>query len=329
MLDNISIVGSGSWATALVKVFSDSGISTSWLVRDSELAAQIIETGRNPRYLSYVDLDITKVKPCTNIEDVINGSSLIVFAVPSVYLQNYLNAIDPSWLNNKTLAVSIKSFIPGTAMLPSVFVKRHTKVTGDVLVIGGPCHAEEIATKRKTYITIASHDHEKAESLRQCINTKYIQAVSSNDPSGIEYVAILKNIVGIAIGMAVGLSYGENFIAVLVSNAMREVRSILSHVNPRERELFDSAYFGDLLVTAYSDFSRNRTLGKLIGRGIRVQEALQAMEMVAEGFKASAELAVLLGHNALQLPIINGVHRILHMHASAYHEFKLIENQLK
>lgn len=329
MVDSISIIGSGSWATALVKVFSESGLETAWLVRDDDLASQIIDTGRNPRYLSYVDLDVAKVKPSTDIQEVISRSPVIVFAVPSAYLQSYLDAIDPAWVREKMLGVSIKSFVPGTAMLPSVFIGQKMKVASDVIVLGGPCHAEEIATKRKTYLTIASGDYERADSLRQCINVKYIQAVTSADPAGIEYVAILKNIIGIAVGMAVGLSYGENFIAVLVSNAMREINNILDHVHPHQRDIYDSAYFGDLLVTTYSDFSRNRTLGKLIGRGIRVQEALQAMEMVAEGFKASAELAVLLGNTNLRLPVINGVHRILHLHASAYHEFKLIEKLLK
>jgi glycerol-3-phosphate dehydrogenase (NAD(P)+) len=164
--------------------------------------------------------------------------------------------------------------------------------------------------------------------LCEAICVPYVTTIQNNDPKGVEYAAILKNIIGIATGMAGGLNYGENFQAVITSNAMREIEQFLAVACPAKRDLFNSAYFGDMLVTAYSDYSRNRTLGKLIGRGFPLHKALQAMEMVAEGYNASKELYQVLKKLALNLPLINCVYRVLHLHANPFHEFKLIEKQL-
>jgi glycerol-3-phosphate dehydrogenase (NAD(P)+) len=207
-------------------------------------------------------------------------------------------------------------------------LNRYLDAQDPVVVIGGPCHAEEIATKRNTYITIAGENTQWVQAICNSLNVHYIKTVASCDPAGIEYVAILKNIIGIATGIADGLNYGVNFIAVVISNAMREVKNFLEVVNPAKRDLYDSAYFGDLLVTAYSDYSRNRTLGKLVGRGIAVNKALQSMGMGAEGFYASKELNQLLKHQKISMPVVNSVYRILHQYANPFHEFKLVERQL-
>lgn len=329
MIKNVAVIGSGSWATALVKIFTESKIAVKWLVRGEELAGQIIDTGSNPRYLSSVDLNLKLVKPVTKFEEALPGSEIVIFALPSAYLQSAVESIEPGLLENVQVAVSIKGFIPGTGKVPGRFVYETAGLSKPVMVIGGPCHAEEIAIGRNTYITIACENSRLSDTFCKSLNVKYLRAIASNDPAGVEYVAILKNIIGIATGIADGLNYGENFQAVLVSNAMREVNRFLQLVSPVERDLFDSAYFGDLLVTAYSDYSRNRTLGKLVGRGIKVTQALHAMEMVAEGYHASRELSGILRNMNGSFPVIDSVHRILHHHASAFHEFKLIETQLR
>jgi glycerol-3-phosphate dehydrogenase (NAD(P)+) len=329
MVKNIAVIGSGSWATALVKIFSESKIAVKWLVRTEELANQILKTGNNPRYLSSVDINPKLVKPVTKFEDALPGSEIVIFALPSAYLQATIESLEPGILEHVQVAVSIKGFVPGTGKVPGRYVTDQAGLTKPIMVIGGPCHAEEIAIGRNTYITIACENNKMSQLLCKSLHVKYLRAVANNDPVGVEYVAILKNIIGIATGIADGLNYGENFQAVLVSNAMREVNRFLEFVSPVQRDLFDSAYFGDLLVTAYSDYSRNRTLGKLVGRGIKVTQALHAMEMVAEGYHASRELSGMLRNMNSAFPIIDSVHRILHHHASAFHEFKLIETQLR
>ncbi len=329
MIQNIAVIGSGSWATALVKIFSESGIQVQWLVRTKTLADQVRETGNNPRYLSSVDLDLSNISLVTQFEEITPAAEIILFALPSAYLQATIALLEPGWLSDKQVAVSIKGFIPGTGNIPSVFLTEKAGLTKPVMVLGGPCHAEEIAMGRNTYVTIACEDTALTERFCKTISLKNVHAIPNHDPRGVEYVAILKNIIGIATGIADGLNYGQNFQAVLVSNAMREVRYFLEWVNPVPRDLFDSAYFGDLLVTAYSDYSRNRTLGKLVGRGIKVTQALHAMEMVAEGYHASEELSGQIKGRETNFPIISSIYRILHRHASAFHEFRLIETQMK
>jgi glycerol-3-phosphate dehydrogenase (NAD(P)+) len=329
MLNNISVIGSGSWATALVKVFADSKIHVSWLVRGKEQADYINANRRNPRYLSYAEIDPDFVQPTTDLQTAIEGAQLIIFAMPSAYLKGTVESIDPVWLHNKQLAVSIKSFVPDTGYIPSLFVAKYFEWTDPVIVLSGPCHAEEIAMEKHTYLTIAGSDPQRIKEIGESLRAPYIQVVYNNDPSGVQYAAILKNIIGIATGIADGLHYGENFLAVLSSNAMREINAFLSEAYGAVRDLHDSAYFGDLLVTAYSGHSRNRTLGKLIGRGMQVTKALGSMKMVAEGYYASRELAAVTRQMGLSLPIINSIYRILHEHANPFHEFKLVEKLLR
>lgn len=329
MLEHVTIVGSGSWATALVKIFSESHVDVSWLVRSEDQAVHIRSYGRNPRYLTYAELDTAFIHPTVTAQTALQDSELVIFAIPSAYLQNAVSAIDTGLLSEKQLAVSIKGFIPDTGDIPSTYLFKYYNATQPLIVIGGPCHAEEIAMKRNTYVTVAGENSEWVQTVCKKLDIHYICTVASSDPIGIEYCAILKNIIGIATGIASGLNYGENFQAVLTSNAMGEVRKFLNVVDPKERELFDSVYFGDILVTAYSDYSRNRTLGKLIGRGLQVNRALQTMDMVAEGYYASRELMPLLKRLKLSFPVINSVYRILHQHANPFHEFKLIEKHLR
>ncbi|CAN5576801.1 NAD(P)H-dependent glycerol-3-phosphate dehydrogenase [soil metagenome] len=330
MLKNVTVIGSGSWATALVKLFSDNGTKVAWLVRNKEQAEFIKTNGHNPRYLSFAMLNMELIQATTNVQKAIDQSGLIVFAVPSAYFKKTVEQIDPELLVDKQLAVSIKGLIPGTGFTPSLFLQKYLgkKADAKIMVMGGPCHAEEVANQKSTYITISAEDPKWVDKVCKSLKSNYTHAIANNDPIGIEYASIIKNIIGISTGIANGLHYGDNFQAVLVSNAMREAARFLNAVDPRKRDLFHSAYFGDLLVTAYSDFSRNRTLGKLVGRGIHVNKALQAMEMIAEGFHASKELAPFQAKSKIKMPVVNAVHRILHQHANPYHEFKLLENQL-
>lgn len=329
MLNKVAIVGSGSWGTALVKIFTDSGIPVSWTVRNAESANYIKNNGHNPRYLSFASINMGFTEVGVDVEAAIAGADLTVFAVPSAYLKDTLQKVNTDTLKSKLVAVSIKGLVPGSGFTPATIIAKHLGVRpGSIVVLGGPCHAEDVANRKTTYMTISSEDISIATALCSRIRNHYIRTVPNDDPAGLEYTAILKNIIGIAGGIAHGLHYGDNFQAVLVSNAMREVVSFIDAIEPRRRDTFSSAYFGDLLVTAYSDNSRNRTLGKLIGRGLMVNEALQAMEMIAEGFIASRELQPALKKMKVSLPVINSVYRILHQHANPYHEFKLLEEHL-
>jgi glycerol-3-phosphate dehydrogenase (NAD(P)+) len=328
MLTKVTVIGSGSWATALVKIFTGCGIHVGWMVRNDDTACFVRMNGHNPRYLSFAKLDTSLVDPTTDTAAALDGSELAVFAVPSAFLTNTARMINPELLHNKDIAVSIKGFVHDTGWLPSVFLEKQFESANGLVVFGGPCHAEEVAMEKPTYFTVSSNRHDVADKLAQRLSVSYLRTVRNYDPAGVEYSAILKNIIGIATGIARGLNYGDNFQAVLVSNAMRETRELLELINPAERDLFNSSYFGDLLVTAYSDHSRNHTLGKLVGRGLNVNRAIQAMEMIAEGFHASRELDTNLRTLDISLPVFNAVHRVLHRQASPASEFRLLEKHL-
>ncbi|RWZ87631.1 MULTISPECIES: NAD(P)H-dependent glycerol-3-phosphate dehydrogenase [unclassified Hydrotalea] len=329
MPEKIAVIGSGSWATALVKIFAESGNSVSWLVRTKKQADYILANGRNPRYLSQADLDLHFIHPTTQAKDAMSGADWVIFAVPAAYVQTTVQSLKPEWLQTAQVVVSIKGFVPGSGQIPSMYIHENLQLKNNCMVLSGPCHAEEIALHKYTYVTIAGDDEIKVSKLRNCLQLPYIKTIANTDPKGVEYVAILKNIIAIANGIADSLQYGDNFRAVLTSNAMREVQHIVNTIAPKERGYFDSVYFGDLLTTAYSDFSRNRTLGKLVGRGIQVRKALQIMEMVAEGYYASKELHPFIQPLGLHVPVINSVYRILHLHANPYHEIKLLAQQLQ
>lgn len=328
-LSELSVIGGGSWATALVKVFSESGVHINWFLRSPDSVTHIKEEGRNPNYLTFLPLNTKQISPDSDLEKVIQHSDHILLVVPSAYLESTLSGIAPDSLENKDIILSIKGMVPGSGMIPSDYIGKRFGIPHERLfVIGGPCHAEEVALERKTYMTIAGEDQKKVETLTSAVKPDYIKAVASDDPIGIELSAIMKNVVGIACGIAHGLNYGDNFQAVLVSNALREVRDFLLTMDGRQRDLSHSGYFGDLLVTAYSEFSRNRTFGQMIGRGYTVDLAQTEMEMVAEGYYAVDGIYKMARILKLDMPIMSMVYRILYNKISPYVEFKLLEQVL-
>lgn len=328
-LERITISGGGSWATALTKIFAESGVQVCWHLRSDAHVRELEEKGRNPNYLSYLELPMENIRAVSDFEEATEAADSILFAIPSAYLEASVSKEEPELLQNKNVIVSIKGVVTSENLLPSDFLSRYFRLENSRLaVIGGPCHAEEIAMERKTYLTIASGNGELASLIANSVNSHYIHTIINNDPMGVEYAAILKNVIGIACGIAHGLNYGDNFQAVIVSNSLREIRQFLETAHSLERDLSQSAYFGDLLVTAYSEFSRNRTFGHMIGRGYTVQLAHMQMNMVAEGYFAVKGIYNLSRQLKLEMPIVSAVYRILYNHISPYIEFKLLEKKL-
>lgn len=328
-INQLAVVGGGSWATALVKIFSASGVKVYWYLRSSESVSYIKKEGRNPNYLTFLNLDRDMIVPSCQLEDALQDVDFVLLAVPSAYLEATLSGIETDLLKNKHVIFSIKGVIPGHNVLPTEFIRKIYGVPTDKqFVIGGPCHAEEVALERKTYMTIAGDDKEIVRQLCASVNLDYVKAVPNFDPVGVELSAIIKNVIGIACGIARGLNYGDNFQAVIVSNALGEVREFLSAIDQKDRDLSKSGYFGDLLVTAYSEFSRNRTFGQMIGRGFSVDLAQSEMKMVAEGYYAVDGIYKMAKELGKEMPIVFMTYRILYNKISPYVEFKLIEQVL-
>ncbi len=328
-MQKITVLGGGSWATALVKILSNGADEIHWWVRNPETVTFIQQYQHNPNYLSDVTLDLNKVKPTSNIIDAIKASTIIVLAVPSAFLKTTLENITEKDFSDKIVFSAIKGIVPEHNLIVGDFMQQYFKVPIHRMgVITGPCHAEEVALEKLSYLTVACPDISTTTSMSNLLTCRYIRTIVSDDIFGTEYAAVLKNIMAIASGICHGLGYGDNFQAVLISNAIREIKRFVDAVHPIKRDINDSAYLGDLLVTSYSQFSRNRTFGSMIGKGYSVKSAQLEMNMIAEGYYAIACIYSINQKTMVDLPICNAVYNIIHEKKSAKEEMKLLSEKL-
>lgn len=326
----IAILGGGTWATALAKIMLMQQKHINWYMRRPEQIEEFCKFGHNPSYLTNVEFNTDRISFYSDISEIVKDSDTLIFAVPSPFLKGHLEKLTVS-LSDKFVISAIKGIVsPENVMVTDYLVDEYNVPRNNVAIIGGPCHAEEIALERMTYPTIACADIEKAEALVQIFNNRFVKASASADVDGIELAAVLKNVYAIASGICHGLKYGDNFQAVIVSNAVSEMNKFLEAVYPLERNIYDSAYLGDLLVTAYSSFSRNRTFGSMIGKGYSVKAAQIEMQMIAEGYFGTKCVMELNEKFGVSLPLVEAVYRILYEQAPARQEIKkLREHFLK
>ena len=324
----IGVLGSGSWATALVKILTDSKLHVNWYVRDQKQAKKTKSSSRNPNYLSEVKFRPRRITVSNDINEVVSKSEWLVTAIPSVYLESELKKINQP-LKDKIIVSGVKGFIPETQLIVGEHLHQYYQLPWEqFVVIGGPSHAEEIALERLSYLTLASKDKVKATKLHQLLGTSYLQMKISNDVVGIEYAATLKNVYALASGIAHGLGYGDNFQSVLISNSTREMNRFIKKISKNKRNINHSAYLGDLLVTAYSLFSRNRSFGNMIGRGYTVKGAQIEMSMIAEGYYASESAFKVSKKIESNTPIIDAVYQILYLKKSPKKTFKKLSKKL-
>ncbi|MEG1611710.1 MAG: NAD(P)H-dependent glycerol-3-phosphate dehydrogenase [Alistipes sp.] len=312
-----AVIGYGSWATALVKVLTENETEVGWYIRNPEVLESLRTEGRNTRYLSDVEFDTTRIAPSDDLNKVIAEADIIVLAAPSAYLKEFLAPLTVS-LEDKFILSAIKGIVPGEYQTVTEYLHEHYNVSyKQIGVVSGPSHAEEVSLERLSYLTVACTDLSNAHLLGSKIATKYIALSYSTDLYGIEYAAILKNIYALSVGIAVGLGYGDNFLSVLISNGAMELSRFLEESYPAPRDTNASAYLGDLLVTCYSTYSRNRRLGLLIGHGCTVPSALNEMTMVAEGYFAADCIRHLNTQHKVAMPIAEMVYNVLYKGASA------------
>ena len=327
-LGSIAILGGGTWATALAKVVLSTQSQLNWYMRRPEQIEAFKKLGHNPSYLSNVTFDLNKINFYSDINQIVDNSDTLIFAIPSPFLKAHLDKlIDKQVLIDKFIVSAIKGIIPPENLIVTEYLTDVYKISTDnIAIIGGPCHAEEIALERLTFPTAACTDITKAEKLAQTLTNRAVKVSTSTDVTGIEVAAVLKNVYAIASGICHGLKYGDNFQAVLVTNAIQEMNRFVSKVNPIDRQINDSAYLGDLLVTAYSSFSRNRTFGSMVGKGYSVLAAQAEMQMIAEGYFGTKCIEEMNKRYNVEIPIADTVYRILYEKSSAQDEImKLIE----
>jgi glycerol-3-phosphate dehydrogenase (NAD(P)+) len=318
----VSVIGGGSWATAIVKMLVENLPEVGWYMRSAYAREGLKRHGQNPDYLSQVRFDQTKFQLFEHIDQAIQYADFIIFAVPSAFLQSELDKMTEI-LQNKKVFSAIKGIVPETGMIVGEhFHKKYNISYNNIGVITGPCHAEEVAMERLSYLTIASHNKLTAKKMADLLASSYIKTSVSTDIIGTEYAAMLKNVYALAAGIAHGLGYGDNFQAVLMSNAIREMKKFTKKVWRTKRNINNSAYLGDLLVTGYSVFSRNRTFGSMIGKGYTVKSAMMELKMVAEGYYAAKTAYDLNQKNQARTPILDSVYRILYEHVDPKREFE-------
>ncbi|QJW88799.1 NAD(P)H-dependent glycerol-3-phosphate dehydrogenase [Spirosoma taeanense] len=326
----LTMVGGGSWATALVKILSENNVTVKWWMRSEADADHIKRYHHNKSYLSDVQINTRKVRVCTRIRDAFRDSEYVILAVPAAFVADALTGINASHFTDKCVISAIKGMIPGANQLVTDWVSDQYGVSAERMsVIAGPCHAEEVALEKQSYLTIASQDPSCAEDVAALLRCRFVQTTPVDDIYGIEYAAVMKNIIALACGITHGLGYGDNFQAVLVSNAMQEIRRFVDAIYPKHRDLSGSAYLGDLLVTAYSPFSRNRTFGTLIGRGYTIQSAQAEMNMIAEGYYAVKSIYEINRRCGVDMPIVDAVYKILYDRAAPTGEMNGLKGLLK
>jgi len=325
----IAILGAGSWATALVKILSNNVTHLNWWIRKKDTIDYIKKYSRNPNYLSDIQLDLSKLTLYSSLKEILAHSDVIVLAIPSAFMSEAFAGLKKEDLKGKKIFSAVKGTLPDKKMMVSQYLNQDFDLPITSMgIIAGPCHAEEVAMEKLSYLTVGSPDAKEAKAMSALLNCRYIKATTSDDLLGIEYGAALKNIFAIASGICHGLGYGDNFQAVLVANAIQEIKRFIDTVNPIKRDTNYSAYLGDLLVTAYSQFSRNRTLGSMVGKGYSVKYAQLEMNMVAEGYYAVKTIYTINQKYKVDMPICEAVYRILYEKMSPMVEIRLLAEKL-
>lgn len=325
----IAVIGGGSWATALVKILCNNITSVNWYMRNEGAVAHVLKFRHNPNYLQSVEFDLNKINVSTNLEEMIRPADIVILATPSAFLVKLFENFPTGLMKDKVVFSAVKGIIPEYNAIPARFIHKTFGTPYDNIgIICGPCHAEEVAMERLSYLTVASQDEDISDEMADYLSCRYIKTTVSDDLFGTEISAVLKNVYAIASGICAGLGYGDNFQAVLISSAIQELENLIDEMSPIHRDVKSSAYLGDLLVTAYSKFSRNRSFGFMIGKGYSVKTAQMEMDMVAEGYYATKSVMEIKKKFQVEMPIVEAVHNILYERISPVIEMRILTDKL-
>lgn len=326
----LAIMGGGSWATAIAKILLSTEDSINWYIRRDDRIAEFKRLGHNPGYLTGVQFNVNQINFSSDINQVVNDSEVLVFVTPSPYFKSHMNKLKVK-IRDKFIVSAIKGIVPDDNLLMSEYFHRFYGVPYEhISVLAGPCHAEEVALERLSYLTVGCQDPDNARMFARKMSNSYVKTSVSTDVAGIEFGSVLKNVYAIAAGICNGLKFGDNFQAVLMSNALNEMTRFINTARPMDhRVINDSVYMGDMLVTCYSNFSRNRVFGTMIGKGYSVKAAQLEMEMIAEGYYGTKCMHELNEHYRVDMPILNAMYNILYEGIAPQIEIKLLTDSFK
>lgn len=325
----IAIIGGGSWATALAKILCNNVSKVYWYMRSEAAVGHMLKYRRNLNYLQSVEFDMDKIEVSTDLIAIIEQADIVILATPSAFVKDLFDGVPETLFDGKVVFSAIKGIIPEYNAIPARYIHKTFGTPYDKIgIISGPCHAEEVAMERLSYLTIACQTDSIAEDVAQLLACRYIKTTTSDDLFGTELSAVLKNVYSIASGICAGLGYGDNFQAVLIANAIQEIENFIDEVSPIHRDVKSSAYLGDLLVTAYSKFSRNRSFGFMIGKGYSVKTAQMEMDMIAEGYYATKSIMEINKKFQVEMPIVEAVYNIIYGKISPVIEMRILSDKL-
>lgn len=325
----IGLLGGGSWATAIMKMLLENNEEVSWYMRNEKAISHLKEFKHNPHYIQSIEFDVDKIHLTSNLQEVVDRSDYIIVCIPSAFIDSTFKDHNLQGMENKILFSAVKGIIGEYDSIPARYLHKEFRTPYENIgIICGPCHAEEVAMERLSYLTIACPNQDHAKFMADNLSTRYIKTSLSSDVFGAEIAAILKNVYAVASGICHGLSYGDNFQAVLISSALREMRNFIDAIHEINRDVASSAYLGDLLVTAYSPYSRNRTFGTMVGKGYSVKWATIEMNMVAEGYYAVKGIHEMNKKFQVEMPIAEAVYRILYDKVSPVVEMRILADQM-
>lgn len=325
----VAVLGGGSWATAIAKIVMHHEERITWYMRRDDRIEDFKRMHHNPAYLTGVHFDVDRITFSSNLNEVVKNNDTLIFVIPSPYIKSHLKKLKTN-MREKMVVTAIKGIVPDESVTVSSYFQRQYNVPEEqVACIGGPSHAEEVALDRLCYLTIGCRDMENAQVVANLFTNKYVKTSVSSDIEGIEYSSVLKNVYAIAAGVCHGLKLGDNFQAVLVANALQEMKRFLTAVQPEDRHVSESAYLGDLLVTMYSNFSRNRVFGTMIGQGYSVKTAQLEMEMIAEGYYGTNCMKIINKRYHVNMPILDAMYNILYEKISPSMEIKILSDTFR
>lgn len=325
----VGVLGGGSWATAIVKMLSNNLDEVHWWMRSESAVEHLRQFGHNQKYITSIAFNMEQVKVTTDMQAVVDASDYLVIAIPSAFLDKTMKDLQPQGMEDKIIFSAIKGIITEYDSIPARYIHKEFRTPYDHIgIIAGPCHAEEVASEKLSYLTLACPDLDIAATMADTLGCRYIKTSISEDVFGTEISAVLKNVYALAAGICHGLGYGDNFQSVLIANAIQEIKRFVDAVHEVHRDVKSSAYLGDLLVTAYSPYSRNRTFGTMIGKGYSVKGTMMEMNMVAEGYYAARGIHVMNKKFQVDIPIAEAVYRVLYERVAPAIEMRLLADRL-
>lgn len=309
----IGVVGAGSWGTALANLLATKGYTIDWWVFEEDLCRQLLENQVNEVYLPGVKLS-ENLRPSNNLGEVVGDKDLVLIVVPSHVMRQVTEQMQPH-IGGKAILVSASKGIENETLLTvSGIINQSLSEVSEIrfAVLSGPSFAREVVAGLPTAVTVASKSIVCAETVQHVFATPEFRVYTNEDVVGVELGGSVKNVIAIAAGVIDGLGLGLNTRAALITRGMTEMRRLGLAMGARASTFGGLAGLGDLVLTCTGDLSRNHTLGKKIGQGMKLQEVLGEMRMVAEGVKTARSLYNLSNELNVEMPISQSVYSILH-----------------